>query len=77
MTNVSFTYKEGLEERIVSLLAERMSLSLADALDVYYRSRLAGQIASGELGVEYLSAEYLVEDLIENEFGLFKTNERK
>ena len=46
-------------------------LSLAAAMDAYYRSRLATQIANGLYGIENLDYKYLVEDLVENEPELF------
>lgn len=42
-------------------------IPLERAIDVYYRSRLARQIAEGLYGIENLDYKYLVDDLIENE----------
>ena len=72
MTDVSSVYKERLEEDIISKLAAKKGLGLSDAMDAYYRSRLAQQVDSGELGIQYLSADYLAEDIIENEPELFQ-----
>ena len=72
MTDVSSIYKERLEEDIISKLAAKKGLGLSDAMDVYYRSHLAQQVDSGELGIQYLSADYLAEDIIENEPELFQ-----
>lgn len=71
MTDVSAIYRQGLEEEIISKLAEARHIGLSDAMDIYYRSRLATQIANGDFGIQYLSAAYLVEDLIANEPELF------
>ena len=71
MTDVSSVYRKELDQEIISVLAARKRLSLDAAMDIYYRSRLARQIAEGSHGIEYLSANYLVEDLIENEPDLF------
>jgi len=71
MTDVSSLYKERLEEDIISRLAAVKKIGLSDAMDCYYRSRLAQQIDSGEFGIQYLSADYLVDDLIENEPEIF------
>ena len=65
------TYKERLEERIIAYLSEMKGLSLAAAMDAYYCSRLATQIANGLYGIENLDYKYLVEDLVENEPELF------
>jgi len=40
-------------------------------MGIYYRSRLAGQIADGMYGIENLDYKYFVQDLIENEPELF------
>lgn len=71
MTDISREYTAALEEEIVENLAEIAGLDLSSAMDAYYRSRLAQQIAEGELGLQYLSAKYLAEDLVENEPELF------
>jgi hypothetical protein len=71
MTDVSAIYRQGLEEEIIAKLAEARHMNLSDAMDTYYRSRLARQIANGDFGIQYLSAAYLVEDLIANEPDLF------
>ena len=71
MTDVSAIYRQGLEEEIIAKLAEVRNIDLSDAMDTYYRSRLARQIANGDFGIQYLSAAYLVEDLIANEPDLF------
>jgi hypothetical protein len=59
--------KESLEKDITSLLSERMGVSIREAMDVYYRSKLSSQIDSGTYGFQYLDAAYLLEDLLENE----------
>ena len=70
--NVSIdTYKERLEERIIAYLAEIKGISLEEAMDVYYRSRLADQISKGLYGIENMDFKYLAEDLLENEPMLF------
>ena len=65
------TYKERLEERIIAYLAEIKGIPLEQAMDVYYRSRLADQIANGLYGIENMDYKYLAEDLVENEPKLF------
>lgn len=74
MTDISREYTAALEEEIVENLSEIAGLDLALAMDAYYRSRLAQQIAEGELGLQYLSARYLAEDLVENEPELFSSS---
>ena len=65
------TYKERLEERIIVYLSEIKGIPLEEAMDAYYRSRLADQIASGLYGIENMDYKYLAEDLLENEPKLF------
>ena len=65
------TYKERLEERIIAYLSELKGISLEDAMDTYYRSRLADQISKGLYGIENMDYKYLAEDLVENEPLLF------
>ena len=63
--------REHLDADIVAELASRLGLTLQDAMDRYYSSRLAASIAKGECGIQYLSAGYLVDDLLLNESELF------
>ena len=65
------TYKERLEERIIAYLSEIKGISLEEAIDAYYRSRLADQISKGLYGIENMDYKYLAEDLVENEPVLF------
>lgn len=44
-------YQEGLEERLISYLAEKNSISLEKAMDIYYHSNMAKQIHAGAYGV--------------------------
>lgn len=65
-------YKEMLDEKIISALAENKGIDLRKAMDIYYQSQLAEQIHEGRYGIENMDYKYLVEDLIENESELFK-----
>ena len=40
-------------------------------MGIYYHSQLAKQISEGTYGIQYLSANYLANDLIENEPEIF------
>lgn len=64
-------YRRNLEESIITYLSEINKIELRISMDIYYRSRLAGQIADGMYGIENLDYKYLVQDLIENEPELF------
>lgn len=65
-------YKQNLEESIIAYLAEKKNLELRISMDIYYRSKLSGQIDEGIYGIENLDYKYLVQDLIENEPELFE-----
>lgn len=65
-------YQESLEENIIQHLAKEENLSLEDAMDVYYRSRLSEKIHAGKYGVQYLDYRNLVRILIESEPELFE-----
>ena len=65
-------YKERLEEKIISYLAESKNLDLSTAMDIYYQSKLADRIAAGEYGIQYLDYKVLAQILTEREPNLFK-----
>lgn len=70
-TTLAETYKEMLEEDIISELAKRKDIPLREAMDIYYKSKLSQQINDGSYGIENMDYRYLVQDLIENERELF------
>ena len=57
-------YQEGLEERIISYLAESNGISLEEAMSIYYSSNLADKIHEGREGVQYLDFKVLAEILV-------------
>ena len=65
-------YKQNLEDDIITQVAKIKNISLRDALNIYYKSRLARQINDGSYGIENMDFKYLANDLIENESELFK-----
>ena len=54
-------YTEHLEEDIVLQLSKKNNVSLEKAMQIYYQSKLANWIHSGEFGVQYLDSAVLVE----------------
>lgn len=56
--------KEQLETDIVANLAERLGLSSAEAIAAYFSTRMPELIANGTYGIQYLSAEYLTDEVI-------------
>lgn len=69
MGDLDFIYKQNLEKDIVARLAEVKKIDILEAMDLYYKSRLAKQIEQGLYGIENMDYKYLVDDLIENELG--------
>ena len=69
---LSEIYKQNLENDIIKALADLKQIELRKAFDIYYSSKLAGQIAEGSYGIENMDAKYLAEDLSENEKELFQ-----
>ena len=65
-------YQEGLEERLIQYLAETNGISLAKAMDIYYRSNIAGLIHEGKYGVQYLDYKVLAQILRDTEPELFE-----
>mgnify|MGYP003447029508 FL=1 len=49
-------YTEHLEEDIVLQLSKKNNISLEKAMQIYYQSKLANWIHSGEFGVQYLDS---------------------
>lgn len=64
-------YRERLEERIISRLAEETQITYEKALGIYYHNRLAERIYQGEEGVQYLDYKVLAQILYKTEPGLF------
>ena len=60
-------YQESLEERIIAYLSETRNISLEEAMDTYYHSRLADKIHCGNEGIQYLDYKVLVQILCETE----------
>lgn len=52
-------YQERLEERVISYIAEKQNIQLTDAMDLYYKSKLADKIAQGQYGIQYLDYKVL------------------
>lgn len=64
-------YREELEERLISHLAAVKGITLEEAMDCYYRSRLAQKIHQGLDDVQYLDYRVLVRILLNTEPQLF------
>jgi hypothetical protein len=60
-------YRDRLEAAVIAALARLSGLSEREAMDAYYRSQLSRQVNQGSFGIQYLSPDYLADDLIENE----------
>lgn len=58
-------YQESLEERLIQNIAKELQLSLEEAMDCYYKSRLADMIQEGKEGVQYLDYRALTDLFME------------
>lgn len=61
-----------LEEDMIRLLAEKYNIEMRQAMDIYYKSRLAEQIEAGEYNIDCLSPHVLVEDLLKTNQTYFR-----
>lgn len=59
-------YQERLEERVISYIAEKQNIQLTNAMDLYYKSKLADKIAQGQYGIQYLDYKVLGQMILEN-----------
>ena len=59
-------YQERLEERMISYIAEKQNIQLTDAMDLYYKSKLADKIAQGVYGIQYLDYKVLGQMILGN-----------
>ena len=53
-----------LEAQIVDVLAERTGMDAASALDLWYRSDLSSAVERNDYGLQFLDANYLVDELL-------------
>lgn len=56
--------RTNLEAQMTTLLAERLGLSVEEALELYYSDPLSQLIEENVYGLQYLDAAYLVDELI-------------
>ncbi|MBO6300250.1 MAG: hypothetical protein J6N53_15580 [Lachnospiraceae bacterium] len=64
-------YQEKLEERLIEFLSEKHGMDYQTAMDVYYKSELAGKIYEGKYGIQYLDYKVLAGILEETEPEIF------
>ena len=57
-------YKEHLEESIIKQLSMQENISLDEAMNLYYNSKLANYIHEGKYDIQYLDYKLLTEYLI-------------
>ena len=65
-------YQENLEERIISYIAEKYEITYEKAMAVYYGSKLADKIHTGNEDIQYLDHKVLVQLMEEIEPGIFE-----
>ena len=57
-------YKEHLEESIIKQLSKQENISLDEAMNLYYNSKLANYIHEGKYDIQYLDYKVLTDNLI-------------
>ena len=57
-------YKEHLEESIIKQLSKQENISLDEAMNLYYNSKLANYIHEGKYDIQYLDYKILTNNLI-------------
>lgn len=57
-------YKEHLEESIIKKLSKQENISLDEAMNLYYNSKLANYIHEGKYDIQYLDYKVLTDNLI-------------
>lgn len=65
-------YREALDEKLIAYLANEKNISLDQAMDLYYHSRMAELISEGKYGIQYLDYKVLVEMMLKSEPALFQ-----
>lgn len=61
------------QSRIVMMLAQKMNISPEQALDIFYSSKTVQQLSNPETGLQLMSDDYVLEDLL-NELNNAKPN---
>ncbi len=62
------------QSRIVMMLAKEKGISPEQALDLYYSSRTARLLADPDTGLQLMSDQYVLEDLLEELKGSWPGN---
>ncbi len=52
------------QSRIILLLADKLSISPEEALDLYYNTRVYQQMSEPKYGLQLMSDDYIIEDLL-------------
>lgn len=65
-------YQESLEEKLIMNISQELNLSLPQAMDLYYNSRLANKIHCGKYGIQYLDYHVLTDYLLKYEQDLIE-----
>ena len=56
--------KEHLEADITEIISQELSVSPEEALSIYFTSDISSMIENGQFGTQYLSPEYLAEEVL-------------
>ncbi|WP_165170364.1 hypothetical protein [Adlercreutzia sp. ZJ242] len=58
--------KEHLEADVAFCVAERLDVSAEEAMGIYYGSKIAEAVEEGSLGMQYLPASYLADEVLKD-----------
>ena len=58
--------KEHLEADIANAISRKLEVSPEEALSVYFESDISSMVESGEFGTQYLSPEYLAQEVLKS-----------
>lgn len=58
--------REHQESDVVQKISEKLNVPAEEALAIYFKSKVASMVENGTYGVQYLSSEYLAEEILSN-----------
>ena len=58
--------KEHLEADVAGIISRKLDINPEEALSIYFKSDVSSMVESGEFGTQYLSAEYLAQEVLKS-----------
>ena len=53
------------ESDVAQIISEKLNIPAGEALEIYFESKVASMVEKGIYGAQYLSSEYLAEEILE------------